>query len=115
MAGARRRYTMQEILDYLDDRFDIPDEGANSDLEGIDEDSDDDLHFESDHESDDEEELDLRTADIIEDSDDRSQETENRGRPGNLDMNGLDWSSQGSDYEVPAFTKAVGCSTCHVT
>ena len=110
MAGARRRYTMQEILDYLDDRFDIPDEGANSDLEGIDEDSDDDLHFESDHESDDEEELDLRTADIIEDSDDRSQETENRGRPGNLDMNGLDWSSQGSDYEVPAFTKAVGCS-----
>ena len=110
MASARRRYTTQEILDYLDDRFDIPDEGVNSDIEGFDEDRDDDLHFESDNESDDDEELDLRTVDIIEDSDDLSRETESRGTPGNLDMNGLDWSSQSSDLEVPTFTKAVGCS-----
>ena len=59
MASARRRYTTQDLLNYLDDRFDIPDEGVNLDLEGYDEDSDNDLHFESDNESDDDEELDL--------------------------------------------------------
>ena len=110
MASAHRCYTTQEVLDYLDDRFYIPDEGVNSDLEECDEDSDNDLHFESDNVSDDNEELDLRTADINEDSDDLTEETDSGGRPGNLDLNGLDCSSQGSDLEVPTFTKAVGCS-----
>lgn len=53
----------------------------NSDLEGYDENSDDDLHFESDNESDDNKEFDLWTADIIEDSDDLTEETESIGRP----------------------------------
>ena len=30
MASRNRRYTMAEILDYLDDNFDIPDDGVNS-------------------------------------------------------------------------------------
>ena len=33
MASAKRRYTVPEILDYLDDKFDIPDGGVNSDIE----------------------------------------------------------------------------------
>ena len=82
----------------------------HSDLQGYDEDSHDDLHSESDIDSDEDEELDLQIADIMKDSDDLFQESGSRGRPANLDMNGLDWSSQGSDLEVPTFTKAVGCS-----
>ena len=37
MAGTSRRFTVEEILDYLDDNFDIPDDGVNSDIEGLDE------------------------------------------------------------------------------
>ena len=37
MASTNRRYTVAEILDYLDDNFDIPDDGVNSDIEGLDE------------------------------------------------------------------------------
>lgn len=62
MASTNRRYTVQEILDYLDDEFDIPDQGVNSDLEGYDddEDNDDNLHFEPDtFEDDEDEKLDL--------------------------------------------------------
>ena len=40
MASANRRYTVGEILDYLDDEFDIPDEGVNSHLKGFDEEED---------------------------------------------------------------------------
>ena len=35
MAGAKRRYTVPELLDYLDDNFDIPDDGVNSDIGGL--------------------------------------------------------------------------------
>ena len=34
MASANRHYTVQEILEYFDDGFNIPDEGLDSDLEG---------------------------------------------------------------------------------
>lgn len=37
MAGASRRFTVEEVPDYLDDNFDIPDDGVNSDIEGLDE------------------------------------------------------------------------------
>ena len=37
MAGAKRRYTVPELLDYLDNNFDIPDDGVNSDIGGLDE------------------------------------------------------------------------------
>ena len=35
MAGANQHYTVEEIQDYLDDSFDIPDDGENSDIEGL--------------------------------------------------------------------------------
>ena len=107
MASANRRYTVQEILKYLDDEFDIPDEGMDSDLEGYeDEEDSDDLHFEPDTLDDDEdEELDLRTVDIIEDSEDPTEASGSRGRPGNVSVKGLDWSSQGSDLEVHCLAK----------
>ena len=37
MAGAKRCYTVPELLDYLDNNFDIPDDGVNSDIGGLDE------------------------------------------------------------------------------
>lgn len=37
MAGASRRFTVVEVPDYLDDNFDIPDDGVNSDIEGLNE------------------------------------------------------------------------------
>ena len=40
MASAKRRYTVPEVLDYLDGNFDIPDDGVNSDIEGLDDDLD---------------------------------------------------------------------------
>lgn len=86
MASANRRYTVQEILKYLDDGFDIPDEGLDADLEGYeDEEDSNDLHFEPDTLDDDEDkELDLRTVDIIEDSADPTEASRSRGRPGNV-------------------------------
>ena len=110
MASANRRYTVQEILEYLDDGFDIPNEGLDSDLKGYeDEEDSDDLHFEPDTlDNDEDEDLDLRTVDIIDDSEDTTEASGNRGRPGNVSVEGLDWSSQGSDLEVPLFSRAVG-------
>ena len=35
MASRSRTYTVDEILEYLDDNFDIPDDGLNSDIEGF--------------------------------------------------------------------------------
>ena len=43
MASRSRTYTVDEILEYLNDNFDIPDDGLNLDIEGFeDEESDDD-------------------------------------------------------------------------
>jgi len=38
MASANRRFTVAEVLEYLDNNFDISDDGVNSDIEGFDED-----------------------------------------------------------------------------
>ena len=43
-------------------------------------------------------------VDIIEDSEDPNQASRSRGRPGNVNVGGLDWSNQGSDLEVPLFS-----------
>lgn len=40
MASSKRRYTVTEILDYLDGNFNIPDDGVNFDIEGLDEEND---------------------------------------------------------------------------
>lgn len=110
MAGANRRYTMEEILHYLDDEFDIPDEGMNSDVEGLDEEDSDILEDLPAAVPDDDgaEEINLRTVDIDESSDDLPEANKSVGRPNNVTMEGFDWSSEGSDLEVPPFSKEVG-------
>ena len=69
MASRSRTYTVDKILEYLDDNFDIPDDGLNSDIEGFeDEESDDDqANFFPDHDmeiDDNEEEVTLAAVDI---------------------------------------------------
>ena len=86
MAGANRRYTMEEILHYLDDEFDIPDEGMNSDVEGLDEEDSDILEDLPAAVPDDDgaEEINLRTVDIDESSDDLPEANKSVGRPNNV-------------------------------
>ncbi len=42
MASANRHYTVQKIIDYSDDGFNVPDEGLDSDLEGYEDEEDSD-------------------------------------------------------------------------
>ncbi|CAH3043834.1 unnamed protein product [Porites lobata] len=102
MAGAKWRYTMPELLDYLDDNFDIPNDGVNSDIRGLDEDFDEknDLLPEvAVSEDEDDEDVDLAALDIEESS---------RGRPSNVSLNDFEWSSVRSDIDIPSFSQAVG-------
>ena len=87
MASVNRRYTVAEILEYLDDNFDIPDDGVNSDIEGLDE---DDFDEENDllpevavSADEDDEDVDLAALDIEENGDQDSS----RGRPSNVSLN----------------------------
>jgi len=101
MASANRRFTVAEVLEYLDDNFDIPDDGVNSDIEGFDE---DDFDEENDMlpevaASDD---VNLAALDI-EENDDRG-----RGRPSNVSLHDFEWSSEQSEVEIPSFSQAVG-------
>jgi len=95
-----------EILEYLDDNFDIPDDGVNSDIEGLDE---DDFDKENDMlpevaASDDEDDEDVNLAALdIEENDDRG-----RGRPSNVSLHDFEWSSERSEVEIPSFSQAVG-------
>ena len=41
MAADKRRYTVEECLSFLDDDFDIPEDGFDSEFEGLDDDDDD--------------------------------------------------------------------------
>ena len=64
MASANWRYTVAEILNYLDDNFNIRDDGVNSDIEGLDEEDFDEEMAVSEDE--DEENVDLAALDIEE-------------------------------------------------
>lgn len=108
MASAKRRYTVPEILDYLDDKFDIPYNGVNSDIEGLDE---EDFDEENDllpevaiSEDEDDEDVDLIALDIEENGDQDSS----RGRPSYVSLNDFKWSSVRSDIDIPSFLQAVG-------
>jgi len=106
MASANRRFTVAEVLEYLDDNFDIPDDGVNSDIEGFNE---DDFDEENDMlpevaASDDEDDQDVNLAALdIEENDDRG-----RGRPSNVSLHDFEWSSEQSEVEIPSFSQAVG-------
>lgn len=87
MASAARRYTVDEILEYLDDNFDIPDDGVNSDIEGLDEedfDEENDLLPEvPDFLDEDNEDINLADVDIVE----NGGRENSRGRPSNVSLN----------------------------
>ena len=108
MAGAKRRYTVPELLHYLDDNFYIHDDGVNSDIGGLDE---EDFDEENDllpevavSEDEDDEDVDLAALDIKENGDQDSS----RGRPSNVSLNDFEWSSVRSDIDIPSFSQAVG-------
>ena len=107
MAGAKRRYTVPELLDYLDDNFDIPNDGVNSDIGGLDEDFDEEndlLPEVAVSEDEDDEDVHLAALDIEENGDQDSS----RGRPSNVSLNDFEWSSVRSDIDIPSFSQAVG-------
>ncbi|PFX26968.1 PiggyBac transposable element-derived protein 5 [Stylophora pistillata] len=111
MASHSRTYTVDEILEYLDDNFDIPDDGLNSDIEGFeDEESDDDQgNFFPDHDmeiGDNEEEVTLAAVDIRESP--AAEASAARGRPRNSCVNEYEWSREASDVDIPGFTQPVG-------
>ena len=113
MAGCRRSYSVADVVAQFEGHFDIPDEGATSDIEG----------FES--EDSETEEIDLMPdsnefyGDISEEDNDDSQITDvqnthlsNFGRPRNTSTGQFQWSRQPSQIKVPGFTKAVGQANC---
>lgn len=111
MASRSRAYTVDEILEYLDDNFDIPDDGLNSDIEGFeDEESDDDqANFFPDHDMeiyDNEEEVTLAAVDIRESP--AAEASAARGRPRDTCVNEYEWSREASDVDIPGFTQPVG-------
>ena len=111
MATRSRTFTVDEIHAYLDDNFDIPDDGLNSDIEGFeDEESDDDQgNFFPDHDmetDDNEEEVTLAAVDIRESP--AAEASAARGRPRSKCVNEYEWSSEASDVDIPGFTQPIG-------
>lgn len=111
MASGSRTYTVDQILDYLDDNFDIPDDGLNSDIEGFEDDESDaeqgDLFPDPDIVTDDnEEEVTLAAVEIVEPA--AAEQNTARGRPNNTHVNEYQWSSEASDLDIPGFTQPVG-------
>ena len=109
MASAVRRLTQDEMYDYLDENFDIPDDGVNSDIEGLDEDSLDEQDDEFATQAAnidivfvDEDDIDVNLAavDIIENS--------GRGRPSNVSVADFQWSCERGNVDIPSFSQVVG-------
>ena len=81
---------MAEILEYLDDNFDIPDDGVNSDIEGLNEDDFDKENMLPEvAASDDEDDEDVNLAALDIEENDRG-----RGRPSNVSLHDFEWSSE---------------------
>ena len=110
----------QDVLDYLEGNFAIPEDGFESDIEGFESESDNDLEPEIIPPEDlmePDDEIDLRNA-VMEDEE--AEDTENRetsaaGRPSNYSFEGLEWTD--APEEVPAIPEfrenvgpAVACS-----
>ena len=109
MASAVQRLTQDEMYDYLDENFDIPDDGVNSDIEGVDEDSLDEQDDEFATQAAnidivfvDEDDIDVNLAavDIIENT--------GRGRPSNVSVDDFQWSCERGNVDIPSFFQAVG-------
>ena len=113
-------YCTQDVLDYLQGNFAIPEDGFESDIEGFESESDDDLEPEIiPHEDlmEPDDEIDLRNV-VMEDEeadDTDNGETSAAGRPNNYWFEGLEWTD--APEEVPAIPEfrenvgpAVACS-----
>ena len=97
------------MYDYLDENFVIPDDGVNSDIEGLDEDSLD--------EQDDEFAMQAANIDIVfVDKDDINVnlaavdiiENTGRGRPSNVSVDDFQWSCERGNVDIPSFSQVVG-------
>ena len=102
MTSANRRFTVAELLDYLDDNFDILDDGLNSDIEGLNEENNL-LPEVAVSEDEDDKNVDLATLNIKDSDQDSS-----RGRTSNVSLNDFEWSSTRTDIDIPGFLQAVG-------
>ena len=92
----------------MDDNFDVPDDGVNSDIEGTD---GEDFDEENDmlpevaiSEDEDDEDVNLAALDIEENSD----QDISRGRPSNVSLKEFEWSSTINHIDIPGFSQAVG-------
>ena len=93
---------MAELLDYFDDNFDIPDDGLNSDIEGLNEEN---SLLPKVVVSEDEDDKDVDPATLnFKDSDQDSS----GGRSSNVSLNDFEWSSTRTDIDIPGFSQAVG-------
>ena len=94
MSGRRERYTAQQVLEHLDGNFAIPEDGFDSDIEGFESDSDDDLETQLTPLECKNNDIDLRKM--------KKREAENSdvravGRPNNDSFNGLEWTDAPQD------------------
>lgn len=115
MSDRRIRYSAQNVIDYFEGNFDIPCDGAKSDIEGF-EDDDSDIDQTISVAGDDgimagDDEIilprypDEGSEDENSDSGDKEGE---RGRPVHFTFEDLEWSDQKSDIEIPEFQGQVG-------
>ena len=111
MSGRRERYTAQQVHDYLDGNFAIPEDGFDSDIEGFESDSDDDLESQLPPQEPKNNDIDLRNA-IIEDEEEEEAENSHvrpAGRPNNYSFDGLEWTDEPQDVQaLPEFGENVG-------
>ena len=114
MAADKRRYTVEECLSFLDDDFDIPEDGFDFEFEGLDDDDDDPCA----------EIIDITTHDLTNDEpplrlsdfeitskkvqDEPRVVGNDRGRPAETVFDGLDRVNEKVDIEIPNFMQHVG-------
>lgn len=110
MNGRRARYSAQEVLDFLDGNFAIPEDGFESDIEGFESDSDDDLEPQMPPHEPENDEIDLRNA-IIEDEEAEEEDNSSArvvGRPNSYSFDGLEWTEAPQDVPaLPGFRQLI--------
>ena len=107
-------YSTQDVLDYLEGNFAIPEDGFESDIDGFESESDDDLEPEIIRHEDlmePDDEIDLRNV-VMEDEeadDTDNGETSAAGRPNNYSFAGLEWTDAPEEVPaIPEFRENVG-------
>ena len=114
MAADKRCYTMKECLSFLDDDIDIPEDGFDSEFEGLDDDDDDpctEIIDSTTHVlTNDEPPLRLSDFEITSKKvqDEPRAVGDDRGRPAKTVFDGLEWVNEKVDIEIPTFMQHVG-------